>query len=74
MEFSNSTPGLALRGLQCGMVVKVRDNTSQVWMNVALRANFERSVENLNLNQFSKFKVYKRKCTFLSLVMYLNSF
>ena len=27
MEFSNFTPGLALRGLQCGMMVKLRDNT-----------------------------------------------
>ena len=27
----------------------------QLWMSVALRANFERSVGKLNLNQFSKF-------------------
>ena len=27
MELSNFTPGLALRGLQCGMMVKLRDNT-----------------------------------------------
>ena len=61
MELSNITLSLALHGLQCGMMVKVRDNTrSTLWMNVALRANFERSVEKLNLNQFSKFEVYKR--------------
>ena len=29
-------------------------------MNVALRANFEISVEKLNLDQFSKLEVYKR--------------
>ena len=38
----------------------------QLWMNVALRADFERSVEKLNLNQFSKFSVYKRDHIFLS--------
>ena len=27
MGFSNFTPGLALRGLQCGTMVKLRDNT-----------------------------------------------
>ena len=27
MELSNFTLGLALHGLQCGMIVKVRDNT-----------------------------------------------
>ena len=27
MELSNFTQGLALHGLQCGMMVKVRDNT-----------------------------------------------
>ena len=27
MEFSNFTPGLALHGLLCGMIIKVRDNT-----------------------------------------------
>ena len=35
-------------------------------MNVALGADFERSVEKLNLNQFSKFSVYKRDYIFLS--------
>ena len=27
MELSNFPPGLALRGLQCGMMVKLRENT-----------------------------------------------
>ena len=27
MGLSNFTPGLALHGLQCGMMVKLRDNT-----------------------------------------------
>ena len=27
MELSNFTPSIALRGLQCGMMFKVRDNT-----------------------------------------------
>ena len=27
MELRNFTPGLALHGLQCGMMVNVRDNT-----------------------------------------------
>ena len=26
MEFSNFPPGLALHGLQCGVMIKVRDN------------------------------------------------
>ena len=60
MELSNFTPGLALDGLQCGMMVKSATIRDQLWINVALRANFERSVEKLNLNQFSKFEVNKR--------------
>ena len=60
MESSNFTPGLALHGLQCGMIAKVREGFAtirdQVWMNVALRANIERFVEKLNLNQFKNLK------------------
>ena len=37
-----------------------------IWMNVALRANFERFVEKLNLNQFQKYEVYTREYIFLS--------
>ena len=36
-------------------------------MNIALRDNFQRSVEKLNLNQFPKFEVYKREYIFLSM-------
>ena len=55
MEFSNFPPGLALRGLQCGMTVKVCD-TARSGLDVTLRANFQRCVETLNFNQFSKFR------------------
>ena len=35
-------------------------------MNVAPTANCQRSVETLNLNQFSKFEVYKREFVYIS--------
>ena len=66
MEFSNFTPGLALHGLLCRMMVKVRETRDQVSMNVPHNANFQRSVKTPNLNQFSKFKVYKIEQIFLS--------
>ena len=38
----------------------------QVWMNAALKANFERFVEKLNLNQFQKIEMYTREYIFLT--------
>ena len=69
MELSNFTLGLALHGLQCGMMVKARDNARSSldeWMNVPPNANFQRSVKTPNINQFSKFKVYKKEQIFPS--------
>ena len=43
-------------------------------MYVALRANFQRSVETLELSQFSKLKVYKKQHKLLSFKMLLISF
>ena len=66
MELSNFTLGLALHGLQCGMVVKVCDNTRSTLDECRAEGRLERSLEKLSLNQFSKFEVYKRDYIFLS--------
>ena len=47
MELSNFTLGLALHGLQCGMMVKVRDSTRST-LDECLAEGLERFVEKLN--------------------------
>ena len=66
MELSNFTLGLALHGLQCGMMAKVCDNMRSTLDECRAEGQLEISVEKLNLNQFSKFKVHKRGYIFLS--------
>ena len=52
MEFSDFPPGLALYTLQCGMMVKVRDNTRSSLDECRAEGKLS---EKSNLNQFSKF-------------------
>ena len=52
MELTNFPPGLALPGLQCGMMVKVCNNARSALNEFRADGEyFSRSVEKLNLNQ-----------------------
>ena len=63
INLSNFPPDIALHALHCEMMVILRNSARSSMDYVVPRANFK-DLYKIRLNQFSKFKMYKREHNF----------